>query len=280
MSTTADRVLESTTTTGTGNLTLAGASTGFRSFNAAFGTGVPCWYAIDSDGGAEWEVGVGQLSSSTVFVRTTVLASSNAGSAVNLSAGTKRVFATLPGSAMSAAGLALLVAANSSAQRTTLGLGSAAVESAAAFDTAGSAAAAQAAAIAASQPLDSDLTAIAALTTTSTGRSLLAAADAAAIRTIAGAETAGAAAAAQAASQPLDSDLTSIAALTTTSYGRALLELADAAALRTAVGSASTTQSGLVELLTQNELDTATDSTRAPTANILRVSMHALAASF
>jgi hypothetical protein len=73
------------------------------------------------------------------------------------------------------------------------------------------------------QPLDSDLSAIAALTTTSFGRSVLAAADAAALRTLADA-------------QPVDSDLTAIAALSTTSFGRALLELVDAAALRSAAG--------------------------------------------
>jgi hypothetical protein len=104
-----------------------------------------------------------------------------------------------------------------------------------------------AAAQAASQPLDSDLTAIAALSTTSFGRALLALADASALRTAAGLGTAatqntgafdaaGAAAAAQAASQPLDSDLTAIAALSTTSFGRSVLALADAAALRTLAG--------------------------------------------
>lgn len=110
------------------------------------------------------------------------------------------------------------------------------------------AAAATAAAQAASQPLDSDLTAIAALTTTSFGRAFLALADAAAGRTALGLGTAathatgdydaaGAAAAAQAASQPLDSDLTSIAALSTTSFGRSVLTQADAAALRTLAGA-------------------------------------------
>jgi hypothetical protein len=106
------------------------------------------------------------------------------------------------------------------------------------------------------QPLDSDLTAIAALATTTFGRALLTAADAAALRTDAGLGTAatsaatdfdaaGAAAAAQAASQPLDSDLTAIAALTTTTYGRAFLALADAAAGRTALGLGTlATQSG------------------------------------
>jgi hypothetical protein len=73
------------------------------------------------------------------------------------------------------------------------------------------------------QPLDSDLTAIAALTTTSFGRSLLILADAAALLAAAGA-------------QASDADLTSIAALTTTSFGRSLLTLADAAALLAAAG--------------------------------------------
>lgn len=97
------------------------------------------------------------------------------------------------------------------------------------------------------QPLDSDLTAIAALTTTAFGRSLLTLADAAVGRSVLGLGTAatqastafdaaGAAAAAQAASQPLDSDLTAIAALTTTTFGRAVLALADATAARTHLG--------------------------------------------
>ena len=116
--------------------------------------------------------------------------------------------------------------------------------------------AAQAAAIAASQPVDSDLTAIAALATTAYGRAFLVLADAAAGRTALGLGTAalaatgdfdvtGAAAAAQAASQPVDSDLTAIAALTTTAFGRGLLALIDAAALRTSAGLGTlATQSG------------------------------------
>jgi hypothetical protein len=79
------------------------------------------------------------------------------------------------------------------------------------------------------QPSDADLTAIAALSTTAFGRSVLAAADAAALRTLADA-------------QPLDSDLTAIAALTTTAFGRGFLDLADAAAARTklALGALAT----------------------------------------
>ena len=92
----ADRVKETTTTTGTGTLTLAGAATGFQSFSA-IGNGNTTYYAISSSSGSEWEVGIGTYTSSgTTLARTTILASSNGGSAVNLSAGTKDVFVTYP----------------------------------------------------------------------------------------------------------------------------------------------------------------------------------------
>jgi hypothetical protein len=88
----ADRVKETSTTTGTGTLTLGGAMTGFQSF-AAIGDGNQCVYCID--GGAEWEVGVGTYTSSgTTLSRTTVIASSNAGALVNFSAGAKTVHVT------------------------------------------------------------------------------------------------------------------------------------------------------------------------------------------
>ena len=92
----ADRVKDTTTTTGTGALTLAdSAPTGFQTFNAAFGTGVNFYYAISSSGGAEWEVGIGVLTTSTSMTRSTITASSNAGAAVNFSAGTKDVYCTI-----------------------------------------------------------------------------------------------------------------------------------------------------------------------------------------
>jgi hypothetical protein len=94
----ADRVKETTTTTGTGTLTLLGASIGFQSF-AAVGNGNTTYYTISSNGGAEFEVGIGTYTSSgTTLSRTTVLSSSNSGSLVNLSAGTKDVFVTYPAS--------------------------------------------------------------------------------------------------------------------------------------------------------------------------------------
>lgn len=92
----ADRVLETTTTTGTGDLTLAGATTGYQTWNTAITVGPYAYYTIASSGSAEWEVGIGYLSGSTTLVRDTILASSNSGSAVNLSAGTKNVFCCEP----------------------------------------------------------------------------------------------------------------------------------------------------------------------------------------
>lgn len=159
---------------------------------------------------------------------------------------------------------------NAATARANLGLGSAATHAHTDYELAGAAAAAQAA----SQPLSSDLTAIAALTTTAYGRALLALADAAAGRTALGLGTAaqsatgdfdaaGAAAAAQAASQPLDSDLTSIAALTTTSIGRSLLAIANAGDGRTILAAAAASHSHLradlpAELAFEDEANTFT----------------------
>ena len=89
-----DRVQETSTTTGTGTFTLAGAVTGFQSFSA-IGDGNTTYYAIV--GGTEWEVGIGTYTSSgTTLSRDTILESSNGGTAVNFSAGTKNVFVTYP----------------------------------------------------------------------------------------------------------------------------------------------------------------------------------------
>jgi len=94
-----DRVKETTTTTGTGSVTLAGAATGFQTFNSAIGVGNTMYYCIAGQGTSEWEVGMGTLSASTTLARTKIFASSNAGSVVTFSAGTKDVFVTLPASA-------------------------------------------------------------------------------------------------------------------------------------------------------------------------------------
>lgn len=99
----ADRVKETTTTTGTGAITLAGAATGFRTFNATIGVGPETYYCIQGSTG-EWEVGEGYLSNATTLVRDTVYSSSNGNALVNFSAGTKDVFITFPAYEMSTKG--------------------------------------------------------------------------------------------------------------------------------------------------------------------------------
>ena len=91
-----DRVRETTTTTGTGTITLGGAATGFQSFSV-IGDSNTTFYTIQLSNTNEWEVGVGTYTlSGTTLSRDTILESSNGGSAVNFSAGTKDVFVTYP----------------------------------------------------------------------------------------------------------------------------------------------------------------------------------------
>ena len=93
----ADRVKETTTTTGTGAITLAGATTNFVTFSSVLSNGDTTYYAIVDDANTDFEVGLGTYASSgNTLTRTTVLASTNSGSAVNLSAGSKEVFITYP----------------------------------------------------------------------------------------------------------------------------------------------------------------------------------------
>ena len=88
-----DRVQETSTTTGTGTITLAGAVSGFQSFSV-IGNANTTYYTIV--GGSEWEVGLGTYTSSgTTLSRDTVLASST-GSKIDFAAGTKNVFVTYP----------------------------------------------------------------------------------------------------------------------------------------------------------------------------------------
>ena len=92
----ADRVLETTTTTGNGTVTLAGAETGYQSF-AVIGDGNTTYYTISVNGGTDWEVGVGTYTSSgTTLSRDVVLDSSNSGALVRFGSGTKQVFVTYP----------------------------------------------------------------------------------------------------------------------------------------------------------------------------------------
>lgn len=94
-----DRVLESSTTTGTGAFTLAAAITGYQRFADAMSTNDTCYYfiqAVDANGNpsGDWETGLGTYSSANTLTRTTPQQSSNADAAVDFGAGTKYVALT------------------------------------------------------------------------------------------------------------------------------------------------------------------------------------------
>jgi hypothetical protein len=94
-----DRVKQESATTGTGTVTLGATYEGYQSFSTAVSDGDEVYYTISSTetGVTEWEVGIGAFTlSGTTLSRATVLSSSNAGSLVNFSAGTKEVFVTYP----------------------------------------------------------------------------------------------------------------------------------------------------------------------------------------
>jgi hypothetical protein len=95
-----DRVKETSTTTGTGTLNLAGAQQGFETFVAGIGNTNVTYYAIFNPGTAEFEVGIGTVTDASpdTLSRDTVISSSNSDSAVSFTGGTKDVFCTLPAS--------------------------------------------------------------------------------------------------------------------------------------------------------------------------------------
>lgn len=96
-----DRVMETSTTTGTGTYTLAGAVTGYQSF-AVVGNGGTCYYSaweVNAGGtpSGDWETGLGTYTTAgTTLARTTILSSSNSNAAVNWSAGTRRIALSYP----------------------------------------------------------------------------------------------------------------------------------------------------------------------------------------
>lgn len=101
MRTLAPRVKETTSTTGTGTLSLDGPVAGFQSFVAGIGHLNKCYYTLLE--GNNWEVGIGTVTAATpdTLSRDTVLASSNGGAKLNLGAGTKEVFCDAPAEGIS-----------------------------------------------------------------------------------------------------------------------------------------------------------------------------------
>ena len=95
-----DRVKETSTTTGTDTLDLAGAVQDFEGFVAGIGNSNTTYYAIVNTGTGEFEVGLGTVTDATpdTLSRDTIISSSNSDASVNFSAGTKDVFCTLPAS--------------------------------------------------------------------------------------------------------------------------------------------------------------------------------------
>ena len=95
-----DRVKETTTTTGTGTINLAGAETGFETFVQGVGNSNTTYYAIVHTSANEFEVGLGTVTDASpdTLSRTTIISGTNSDSAVDFSAGTKNVFCTLPAS--------------------------------------------------------------------------------------------------------------------------------------------------------------------------------------
>lgn len=93
-----DRVQETSTTTGTGTLTLNGAVVGYQAFSNAFTTGQSVYFCVTD--GTNWEISNGVYTTSgTTLTRAQVLSSSNSGSLVSFTAGTKSVFCCLPAEA-------------------------------------------------------------------------------------------------------------------------------------------------------------------------------------
>jgi hypothetical protein len=92
----ADRVKETTATTGTGTITLAGAVAQHQAVSAGIGDGNTCDYCLLSGNGTDWETGLGTVGGGgTTLARSTIYASSNAGAAISLT-GTSTVFVTTP----------------------------------------------------------------------------------------------------------------------------------------------------------------------------------------
>jgi hypothetical protein len=122
-----DRVKETSTTTGTGTLTLGGAASGFQSFSV-IGNGNSTYYAIVDSAAGAWEVGIGTYdATATELSRDVVLESSNSGNKVDLAAGPKDVFVTYPAERSVIGGMGYVENAATITQNSTINAGNNAI---------------------------------------------------------------------------------------------------------------------------------------------------------
>ena len=125
----ADRVKESTATTGTGAYALGGAIAGFRSFGIGVGNNKVCFYGATD--GTDWETGIGTTDGTSAnLARTTVLASTNGGAAVNWGAGLKEIYVTVPSAWMARAAFGAVATQPDVSSSATAAIGSGAVANA------------------------------------------------------------------------------------------------------------------------------------------------------
>ena len=124
----ADRVQETTSTTGTSSYALLGAATGYQSFGAVLANADTTYYAITDSTNSAWEVGIGVYTSSgTTLSRDTVLESSNAGALVDFAAGSKDVFVTYPAERSVVGGMGYVENAATVTQSSTINAGNNAI---------------------------------------------------------------------------------------------------------------------------------------------------------
>lgn len=124
-----DRVKSSTTTTGTGTITLGAAAVGFQAFSV-IGDGNNTYYTIVDTVNGTWEVGIGTYTASgTTLSRDTVLESSNSGSLVNFAAGSKDVFVAYPAERAVIGGMGYIENSATISQSSTINAGNNAVSS-------------------------------------------------------------------------------------------------------------------------------------------------------
>lgn len=94
-----DRVKETSTTTGTGMITLGGSPTGFRNWSSVLNAGDQSYYVIEDSLG-NWECGLGAMFGTNQILRASVTASSSGGVVVNFPAGNKYVWQDATASAL------------------------------------------------------------------------------------------------------------------------------------------------------------------------------------